>query len=240
MVLAHGCLHCLLPLVLLSHYLASQAGQAQIHHRSVVELGAGTGLPGVVAAHFADKVVVTDGNEVVLDLLNQNVAALKDKDDSNVCPASALPLVWGDRAQVQALLKHTGVVDVVVAADVVQWQAVLEPLLQTVKALLWNSESEQKPMLIVGIVNRASTTYDLFFELAREFGFTCHKVEASQYLPGGVMPESCREFGGRSTEIFKVVLEDRSVYPALLRTEQDDTRDWTVGTSFKNTAFLPC
>jgi hypothetical protein len=132
------------------------------------------------------------------------------------------------------------VVDVVVAADVVQWPSVLEPLLQTVKALLWNSESEQKPVFIVGIVNRASSTYDLFFELAREFGFTCHKVEASEYLPGGVMPESCQEFGGRSTEIFEVVLEDRSVYPALLRKEQDNTRDWTVGTSYyENTAF-PC
>jgi hypothetical protein len=230
----------LLALVLLSHYLASQAGQARIHHRSVVELGAGTGLPGVVAAHFADKVAVTDGNEIVLDLLNQNVAALQSKDDSNVCPASALPLVWGDHDQLQALLKHMSVVDVVVAADVVQWPSVLEPLLQTVKALLWNSESEQKPVFIVGIVNRASSTYDLFFELAREFGFTCNKVEANEYLPGGVMPESCQEFGGRSTEIYEVVLEDRSVYPALLRKEQDGTRDWTVGTSYyENTAF-PC
>jgi hypothetical protein len=117
---------------------------------------------------------------------------------------------------------------------------VLEPLLQTVKALLWNSESEQKPVFIVGIVNRASSTYDLFFELAREFGFTCHKVEASEYLQDSVMPESCQEFGGRSTEIYEVVLEDRSVYPALLRKELDDTRNWTVGTSYYENAAFPC
>jgi hypothetical protein len=198
-------------------------------------------MPGIVAAHFADKVTVTDGNEYVLDLLNQNVDALKNKNNSNVCPSVlALPLVWGNHAQLQALLEHMSVVDVIVAADVVQWPCVLEPLLQTIKALLWNSEPEQQPVFIVGIVNRATSTYDLFFELAREFGFTCHKVEASEYLPDGVVPESCQEFGGRETEIYHVVLEDRSVYPALLRKEQDDTRNWTVGTSFETTALLPC
>jgi hypothetical protein len=95
-------------------------------------------------------------------------------------------------------------------------------------------------MFIVGIVNRASSTYDLFFKLSSEFGFTCRKVETSEYLQGGVMPESCQEFGGRSTEIYEVILEDRSVFPALLRKEQDDTRDWTVGTSYSENTVSPC
>jgi hypothetical protein len=42
----------------------------------------------------------------------------------------------------QALLKHMSVVDVV-ATDVVQWPSMLEPLLQTVKALLWNSSRDK-------------------------------------------------------------------------------------------------
>jgi hypothetical protein len=225
--------------VLLSHYLASRAGQARIQHRSVVELGAGTGLPGVVAAHFASKVAVTDGNEIVLDLLNQNVTALQNKRDSNVCSVSALQLVWGNHGHIQALLENMSAVDVVVAADVVQWPSVLEPLLRTVKALLWNSE-EKQPVFIVGIVNRAASTYDMVFDLAGDFGFTYRKVEAEEYLPDGVVPKSCQEFGGRETEIYQFILKDRSVYPVLLPKKPDDTRDWTVGKSYENTGFLPC
>jgi predicted nicotinamide N-methyase len=40
--------------------------------KHVVELGAGCGLTGLVAAHSAARVVLTDGNDVVLRLLQRN------------------------------------------------------------------------------------------------------------------------------------------------------------------------
>jgi hypothetical protein len=230
--------------VLLSHYLASTAGQAQTQGRQVVELGAGTGLPGLVAAHFARQVAVTDGNQVVVELVQKNVTALEANMDKKniVCPVSASQCVWGDYAHLQALLETmVDEVDVVVAADVVQWPAVLEPLLHTVKALLWNSAADQ-PVFLVGIVNRAASTYNLFFQLATDLGFVCYMVESTEYLRDGEIPDQCREFGGRTTEIYRVTLEDRSIPPVLLQEQNvgDDTKDWTVGKSFEHTAFLPC
>lgn len=35
-------------------------------------IGAGAGLSGFVASFFAKKVVLTDGNEIVVDLLEKN------------------------------------------------------------------------------------------------------------------------------------------------------------------------
>jgi hypothetical protein len=219
---------------LLGHYLASQVGQEQLQNRRVVELGAGCGLPGLVAAQYAEKVVLTDGNEIVLDLLQQNVELCLANNKS--CPISPSLFKWGDRKQCHELLQSMGHVDVVVAADVVQWPAVVEPLLHTIKALLWNSKAKE-PSLMLGIVNRASSTYNLFFQLAKQLGFACRQVMPEEYLKDGQVPESGQEHGGRETEIHRIVLTDRSQPPILLETQGEDV---IVGQGYENTCFLPC
>lgn len=219
---------------LLGHYLASQVGQEQVQNRRVVELGAGCGLPGLVAARYAEKVVLTDGNEIVMDLLRQNVDLCQPNNLS--CPISNSLFKWGDRSQCHELLQSMGHVDVVVAADVVQWPAVIEPLLHTIKALLWNSKAKE-PCLLLGVVNRASSTYDLFFQLAKQLGFSCRQVMPEEYLKDGQVPVSSQEHGGRKTEIHHIILTDRSQPPILLETEGEDV---ILGQGYENTCFLPC
>lgn len=214
----------------------------------MVELGAGTGLPGLVAAHYSRSVTITDGNDIVMDLVQQNVTAFesrtsKESDSNNngslssSCSVTASQLIWGQPAHVQALLNRLKHVDVIIAADVVQWPAVVEPLLHTVKALLWNSDATE-PAFILGIVNRATSTYDQFFQLAVSLGFESRRVQAADFLKDGVVPMQCQEFGGRTAEIHLVTLVDRSVKPVLLQ-KGDDSKDWTLGKSYENTAFLP-
>ena len=124
---------------MLGYYLASTIGIEKIKGRHVVELGAGCGLSGIVAAHFAQSVATTDGNEVVVDLLRRNAeschhqASPQEKtttttttNSSNCCTVHASLFEWGDQAQFTHLLKTLdGHVDVVIAADVVQWPDVL-------------------------------------------------------------------------------------------------------------------
>lgn len=52
--------------IALAHELASRAGE--LRGRRILELGAGTGLPGIVAATFGAHVVQTDFHEAVLSL----------------------------------------------------------------------------------------------------------------------------------------------------------------------------
>jgi predicted nicotinamide N-methyase len=216
--------------VLLGHYLASSRGRQLLRNRNVVEMGAGCGLAGLVASHVdASQVVMTDGNEVVLDLLRRN-----SESRANV---KALKLIWGDAENLSTVLTDMIHIDVVIAADVVQWPAVIEPLLHTVKALLWTSECDP-PTLVLGIVNRAQSTYDMFFELAAKLGFSCRRVPHEDFLQ--VLPESCQEQGGRVTEVWLVELVDRSERPVLLRTDKDSTSDPTLGSAYQNTSSLPC
>jgi hypothetical protein len=128
-------------------------------------------------------------------------------------------------------------VDVVIAADVVQWPALIEPLLHSVKALLWTSECEP-PTLVLGIVNRAQSTFDMFFGLAAKLGFSCRRVPDEDFLK--VLPKSCQEHGGRVTEVWQVELVDRSKRPILLQTEKENPSDPTLGSAYQNTSSLPC
>ena len=217
--------------VLLSHYLASSRGRQLVHKRNVVEMGAGCGLAGLVASHVgAHQVILTDGNEIVLDLLRQNCQSTVN--------VKTLKLIWGDRENLSTVLRDMTHVDVVIAADVVQWPAVVEPLLHSVKALLWTSECET-PTLVLGIVNRAQSTYDMFFELAAKLGFSYRRVPHDNFLK--VLPKSCQEYGGRVTEVWEVELVDRSQEPVLLQADNgENTSDPTLGSAYQNTSYLPC
>jgi predicted nicotinamide N-methyase len=59
--------------IALAHDLAARAGSLRGLH--MLELGAGTGLPGIVAASYGARVVQTDGNERALDVCRVNGAA---------------------------------------------------------------------------------------------------------------------------------------------------------------------
>ena len=188
----------------------------------------------------------------------------------------ASKFIWGNKDNLANILESHGnpSFDVVLAADVIQWPAVVEPLLHTIKALLWNnrmlssssSSSSSNinqinnndhnihfqiyPKCIIGIVQRAQTTSQMFFKLANKLGFQYNKIPFDLFLKDGVIPTSCREYGGRETEIFELTLQDFSVSPILLdmiqKTTNDDgkqdsvvLKDTTLGESFQNTLYLP-
>jgi len=56
--------------IALAHEVASRAGA--FRGARVLELGAGTGLPGIVAASFGAKVVQTERNEVAMSICRRN------------------------------------------------------------------------------------------------------------------------------------------------------------------------
>jgi hypothetical protein len=237
--------------ILLGHYVAHLDSQNKLCQKTIVELGAGgTGLPSLLAAKSAKRVVATDGNDdVVLKLLEKNVDyynQTQKQEESTATSSSnhrlsASQIVWGDGMKLQTLLQQIQSVDVIVAADVVQWPAVVEPLLHTVKALLWTSRRDDDPVFILGIVNRAGNTYEMFFRLARNLGFTWRRVEAEEFLCDGLIPETCQEFGGRETEIIELTLhKEQTDPPVLLAVNGKVPENMTTGSGFEHTSSLPC
>jgi len=232
---------------LLAYYIASQVGQDALFSSSsgtnIVELGSGCGFASIVAAFVSPpntEIIVTDGNELVLDLVQKNLTLNFPQENNNINKVSARQLIWGNYSQCHELLNsfrnNAGKVDHVITADVVQWPAVIEPLLHTVKFFLWYSCSKQA-CFILGIVNRANDTYRMFFDIATTLGFTFTKIHPKFFLKNGIIPTCCQETG-HETEIYKLVLTNRKDEPILMN--QNKKEDVMVGTNYENTLSLPC
>ena len=56
----------------LSQYIYDQIG-GLFQGKNVLEIGSGTGLAGLVAANYAQKVVLTDYQDTIIDLLRKNI-----------------------------------------------------------------------------------------------------------------------------------------------------------------------
>lgn len=216
--------------ILLARYIVNQLGsrteEEVLATTAVIELGAGgTAVPSFAASRSRQvKVVVaTDGNDnVVWDLLERNVKnhnlnrpACDLERPLPPCPVLAMPCLWGSQRHLQDVISavHDLSDVVVVAADVVQWPDVIVPLLHTVKALLWAAEDGR---FLLGMVNRAGQTYNLFFQKASKLGFRAQRIDFPDILfKDGEIPRDCVEGGGRETELFELTLVDRSEVPVL-------------------------
>ena len=77
----------------------------QTNGKVVIELGSGTGIAGLAILKYtqAAKVVFSDYQQSVLDLLNENIAM--QRDDSSPTAETSVELVdWNDHASWQSIL----------------------------------------------------------------------------------------------------------------------------------------
>eukprot|EP00029_Vermamoeba_vermiformis_P003270 TRINITY_DN13664_c0_g1_i1.p1 TRINITY_DN13664_c0_g1~~TRINITY_DN13664_c0_g1_i1.p1 ORF type:complete len:243 (+),score=18.38 TRINITY_DN13664_c0_g1_i1:22-729(+) len=119
--------------ILLCHYI--KQNKEIFKNKSLIELGAGTGLPSLYASHYCGSpLFVTDGNDEVLDVLNQNVALnITDKDR-----LQTMKLYWENKTDMDAALKTTNNkgFDIILGADIIYTQEAVLPLLNTVDQML--------------------------------------------------------------------------------------------------------
>lgn len=112
--------------VVLCMYL--ELGRVELKGKGVIELGAGTGLVGIVAALLGAKVTITD-RRPALDSLSTNVK-------SNLPPAflesaAVSELTWGEHLD----RYPPGGFDLVLGADIVYLEDTFVPLLETLQHL---------------------------------------------------------------------------------------------------------
>ncbi|KAF1371864.1 hypothetical protein PFLUV_G00273780 [Perca fluviatilis] len=109
-----------------------EMGKVELKGKGVIELGAGTGLVGIVAALLGAKVTITD-REPALDFLSANVKANVPPDSQGSVVVSEL--TWGEGLE----RYPAGGFDVVLGADIVYLEDTFVPLLQTLEHLCSDS-----------------------------------------------------------------------------------------------------
>ncbi|XP_054479539.1 protein N-lysine methyltransferase METTL21A [Anoplopoma fimbria] len=109
-----------------------EMGKLELKGKGVIELGAGTGLVGIVAALMGAKVTITD-REPALDFLSANVKANLPPDSQGSVVVSELS--WGEGLE----RYPAGGFDVVLGADIVYLEDTFVPLLQTLEHLCSDS-----------------------------------------------------------------------------------------------------
>lgn len=163
---------------------------------SVLELGAGSGLAGMVAVRLgAQNVVITDGDQTSVDLAAQNLIQNGIPcDKPNVCVTR---LLWGQqklfRANRSDLVPESGF-DVIVAADVMYKKELPLLLFRTVKDLLAPSGVVYLCHLV-----RAGVTQRIVVDAAEAAGL---EVELS-HMPENCLPSAyCLENDLRGAQIY--------------------------------------
>lgn len=107
-----------------------------IHGKSVIELGSGTGLVGIVCSSMCSKLtVMSDPSEdlpICMDNMRLNAKFLRSPEGVHV-----KELYWGNLTHLQTLKNEFGLFDVIVGTDVVYHQGieVLTALVETIVSL---------------------------------------------------------------------------------------------------------
>jgi hypothetical protein len=146
-----------------------------VKNKTVLELGAGLGLCGIVAHYLgASSVLITDGDEDVVENMQFNV-------EHNVVPTNenkgnrihCSVLLWDCHVD-DFLLKH-GCQDVVLAGDCVYASTSLEPIWKTIQSLL-----SEKGVFIYANLCSSQVPLEQVLEVASKHGFTVTSQEFSR------------------------------------------------------------
>lgn len=145
----------------------------------MLELGAGCGLGGFVAANFCKTCTITDGNDIVCELLRHNKEHLHTE---NVQIAK---LLWGIKEEVD--VNTVDKPDVIIGADVILWPNQIIALLHTIRWLLECKPSES--VCYISYIVRANTTTERLFNTAVKLGLLITTVPIEDFVPA-----DCHEF----------------------------------------------
>ena len=151
----------------MGRFLVSARGRSLVRGKQVIELGAGTAISGLAASMAgAAHVTFTDGSPEVLSVTRDTVrrnsltlnrgnlqasrgASVTDESLLVAGPTSVERLRWGNAEDLTALLAKTRTngnsVDVVLGAEITYLSASIDPLLETIHALLSSSQRSAIP-----------------------------------------------------------------------------------------------
>jgi protein-lysine N-methyltransferase EEF2KMT len=173
----------------LATYLCSESGKRFVRGKSVIELGAGTGLVSILCAKYLDakRVAATDGSAEIINHLEFNMSLNGLKSSSRIETAV---LKWGQSLDGMFLddFDETRSYDLIVAADVTYDPDSIKPLVATLSGLLALKPDSRA---LISATRRNAETLDMFRKTCNTWGLEIVDLETShQHLANdsGIFP----------------------------------------------------
>jgi predicted nicotinamide N-methyase len=146
--------------------------------KSILEMGAGVGLCGIVAHHLgASQLLLTDGDAQVLSKLRHNVKRnIRNDNKTTFCPQ----LIWG--RNLDSFVQVYGQQNVILGSDRVYMTQSLEPLWQTVDKLL-----ERNGLFLYVNLCASQAPVELVLDKAKQYGFNWTTSSSATFSAKGVV-----------------------------------------------------
>ena len=167
----------------------------QFRNKTIIELGCGTSLPGIVACKIGAKVTFTDGHNLTncLDLCKKNV------EQNQIDDYKIMPLTWGHFDQELVELNHF---DLIISSDCFYDQKDFEDILVTVSYLI-DKHPNKTTVFYTSYQERCS---DWSIEcLLDEYNLKCEYINLHQFhadsdsIAGSNLP------GRHTIHLFKII-----------------------------------
>ncbi|XP_058196365.1 uncharacterized protein LOC131312537 isoform X2 [Rhododendron vialii] len=171
--------------MLLNNYLS--ANPELLRGRSVIELGSGVGITGILSRRFCNEAVLTDHNEEVLKILRKNIELHSSSENSNGSAGLiAEKLEWGNSDHLNQILEsHSKGFDLVLGADICFQQSSIPLLFDTVQQLLRIREGGHCKFLLA-YVSRAKVMDTMVVSEAIRHGLQIIEVVGSRAVVGNL------------------------------------------------------
>ena len=150
----------------------------EFKHKCVIELGAGTGLCGLLLYHLkAKQVVLTDCDLENMKLLNSS-KLLQEEGDDNIKNEKILIEYYNWMVPNEISDTFPTEVDYVIASDVIYDASTAETFLNAIQYLCSNKYKSNPPKIIVSHQPRLSGVDDAFYEkLKDDCNFILNQIE---------------------------------------------------------------
>ncbi|XP_052183887.1 uncharacterized protein LOC127795913 isoform X1 [Diospyros lotus] len=150
---------------------------------SVIELGSGVGVTGILCSKFCHDVVLTDHNEEVLKILKKNIELHSSSESTGLI---AEKLEWGNSHDLNQILeRHPEGFDLVLGADICFQQSSIPLLFDTVQQLLCTRDIGHCKFLLA-YVSRAKVMDAMVISEAVRHGLLISEVAGSRSVVGNL------------------------------------------------------
>lgn len=162
--------------VLMNTYLSEHPETVKGH--SLIELGSGIGITGILCSRFCKEVVLTDHNDEVLEIIKKNIE-MQSCSGNGDAVLTAEKLEWGNHDHLSNIIeKHPVGFDLILGADICFQQSSIPCLFDTVEKLL--RMQANKCRFILAYVSRAKVMDALVLKEAEKRGMLVEEVDGTR------------------------------------------------------------